>query len=179
MSNLLNHSLIKTLHRDSTVTLDDLIKQNLFIEPPAEPCHHIDPGAWSLWYREELPENDRTRLRSAVRENPRLIRAAALVVANATGKLSKQQQRMAFDYARYFEAHEYELEQLARRSEGGRITAQQKKDDAAANMAEAVRLWDELGSSGKAEHERASIIAQRMGAKPNTVRGWLKKAGLR
>ena len=65
------------------------------------------------------------------------------------------------------------------RSAGGRTTAQQKKDEAGANMAEAVRLWDELGRSGKAEHERASIIAQRMGYNARTVRDWLKKAELR
>jgi hypothetical protein len=119
MNKLLDHPTIERLHRESRVTLTDLIDRKLFIEPPEEPCGHIPPSAWFLCYQEDLVQAESERLRAARKRNPRLILAAALVVAGATGKLSKQQGYMAFDFTRYVEAHEYELEQLVR-SEGGK-----------------------------------------------------------
>jgi len=91
MNKLLDHPIIKRLHRESSVTLTDLLDRKLFIEPPAEPCGHIHPRAWFLCYQEDLVQAESERLRAARKRNPRLICAAALVVASATGKLSKAQ----------------------------------------------------------------------------------------
>lgn len=63
------------------------------------------------------------------------------------------------------------------KSAGGKATAEEKKKDARKNQDIAARIWDEL--AGKPEHERVGIIARRMNAKPDTVRRWIKKAGLR
>jgi len=91
MNDLLDHPIIKRLHRESSVTLTDLLDRKLFIEPPAEPCGHMEPRAWFLCYQEDLVQAEVERLRAARKRNPSLILAAALVVAGATGKLSKAQ----------------------------------------------------------------------------------------
>jgi hypothetical protein len=179
VSNLLDHSLIKRLHRESKITLADLLDRKLFIEPPAEPCGHIEPGAWFLHYQEDLPQTEKKRLSEAVKLNPRLIRAAALVVASKAGKLSKQQKYMAFDFTRYVEAHEYELAQLVRRSEGGKNAAEKRAEKAAGNIATAADHWRKLEQQERPEQERCAIISARMGHKVDTIRGWIKQAGLR
>jgi hypothetical protein len=176
MNKLLDHPTIKRLHRESSVTLTDLLDRKLFIEPPAEPCGHIHPSAWFLCYQEDLVQVESERLRAARKRNPRLILAAALVVASVTGKLSKAQKNMAFDYTRYVEAHEYELVQAVRRSEGGNRTAEKSKEEAAKRMETAARLWLKLD---KPKRDRCAIIAKRMGCKEDTVRRWRRKAGWR
>ena len=172
MNNLLDHPIIKRLHRESSVTLTDLLDRKLFIEPPAEPCGHIHPSAWFLCYQEDLAQAESERLRAARKRNPSLICAAALVVASVTGKLSKEQKNMAFDFTRYVEAHEYELVQLVRSRTGGVNTAEKRKEEAAERMETAHRLWLKLD---KPERDRCAIIAKRMGYPVDTVRGWKRK----
>ena len=172
MNKLLDHPIIKRLHRESSVTLTDLIDRKLFIEPPAEPCGHIHPSGWFLCYQEDLAQAETERLRAARKRNPSLICAAALVVASVTGKLSKEQKNMAFDFTRYVEAHEYELVQLVRSRTGGVNTAEIRKEEAAERMETAHRLWLKLD---KPERDRCAIIAKRMGYPVDTVRKWRRK----
>ena len=172
MNKLLDHPIIKRLHRESSVTLTDLLDRKVFIEPPAEPCGHIHPSAWFLCYQEDLAQAETERLRAARKRNPSLICAAALVVASVTGKLSKEQKNMAFDFTRYVEAHEYELVQLVRSRTGGVNTAEKRKEEAAERMETAHRLWLKLD---KPERYRCAIIGKRMGYKANTVRDWRRK----
>ena len=172
MNKLLDHPIIKRLHRESSVTLTDLIDRKLFIEPPAEPCGHIHPSAWDLFYQEDLQPPESERLRAARKRNPSLICAAALVVASVTGKLSKEQKNMAFDFTRYVEAHEYEIDQLVRRSTGSHNSAEIRKEEAAERMETAHRLWLKLDTP---ERDRCAIIAKRMGYPVDTVRGWKRK----
>ena len=172
MNKLLDHPTIKRLHRESSVTLTDLLDRKLFIEPPAEPCGHIHPSGWFLCYQEDLAQAESERLRAARKRNPSLICAAALVVASVTGKLSKEQKNMAFDFTRYVEAHEYELVQLVRSRTGGVNTAEKRKEEAAERMETAHRLWLKLD---KPERDRCAIIAKRMGYPVDTVRGWKRK----
>lgn len=179
MNDLQDHDVIKALHRETSVTLEDLTEGRLYIEPPEKQGEHIEPGSWFLCYAEGLPPADIERLRSARQSQPRLVRAAALVVASAQGRLSKQQQYATFDYARYVIAHEYELAQLLRRSEGGKATAELRTNEAGERMAEAVSYWRKFEAEGRPERERCGIIATRMKAKPDTVRDWIRKAGLR
>jgi hypothetical protein len=175
MNKLLDHPTIKRLHRESSVTLTDLLDRKLFIEPPAEPWD-MEPHTWFLCYQEDLVQAEVERLRAARKRNPSLIRAAALVVASVTGKLSKQQGNIAFYFTRYVEAENYEIDQLVRRSTGGDRTAEKRKEEAAERMETAARLWLKLD---KPERDRCAIIAKRMGYPVDTVRGWIKKAGLR
>ena len=172
MNNLLDHPIIKRLHRESSVTLTDLIDRKVFIEPPAEPCGHIHPSAWFLCYQEDLVQAEVERLRAERKRNPSLIRAAALVVASATGKLSKQQGYMAFDFTRYVEAHEYELVQVVRRRTGGGRTAEIRKEEAAERMKTGFSIYLKLDTL---ERDKCGIIAKRMGCKVDTVRGWKRK----
>lgn len=65
------------------------------------------------------------------------------------------------------------------RSAGGHSTAEQKREEAEQNVAEVMERWQKLEAQGKPERERAAIIAYRMGRPVNTVRTWIKKAGLR
>jgi len=65
------------------------------------------------------------------------------------------------------------------RSAGGQSTAEQKQAEAEANIAQVVELWKKLEAQGRPERERAGIIANRMGRPIDTVRRWVKKAGLR
>jgi hypothetical protein len=172
MKKLLDHPTIKRLHRESSVTLTDLLDRKLFIEPPEEPCGHIHPSGWFLCYQEDLVQAETERLRAARRQNPSLILAAALVVAGATGKLSKQQGNMAFDFTRYVEAQEYEIAQVVRRSTGGVRTAEKRKEEAAEKMEAAHGHWLKLDTP---ERYRCAIIATRRGCKADTVRGWKRK----
>ena len=172
MNKLLDHPIIKRLHRESSVTLTDLIDRKLFIEPPAEPCGHIHPSAWDLFYQEDLQPPESERLRAARKRNPRLILAAALVVAGATGKLSEEQKNMAFYFTRYVEAHEYELVQLVRSRTGGVNTAEKRKEEAAERMETAHSRWLKLDTP---ERDKCAIIGKRMGYKANTVREWRRK----
>jgi ribosomal protein L20A (L18A) len=64
------------------------------------------------------------------------------------------------------------------RSMGGKSTAEMRKAAAAKRRADAVEHWFSLAGS-KEEHERADTIAKRMGVKADTVRGWLRKEGIR
>jgi len=172
MNNLLDHPIIKRLHRESSVTLTDLLDRKLFIEPPAEPCGHIHPSGWFLCYQEDLAQAESERLRAARKRNPSLICAAALVVASVTGKLSEEQKNMAFYFTRYVEAHEYELDQLVRRSTGSHNSAEIRKEEAAERMETAFSLWLKLD---KPERDKCAIIAKRMGCKVDTVREWRRK----
>jgi len=172
MKKLLDHPTIKRLHRESSVTLTDLLDRKLFIEPPAEPCGHIHPSGWFLCYQEDLAQAESERLRAARKRNPSLICAAALVVASVTGKLSEEQKNMAFYFTRYVEAHEYELDQLVRRSTGSHNSAEIRKEEAAERMETAFSLWLKLD---KPERDKCAIIAKRMGCKVDTVREWRRK----
>jgi len=84
MNKLLDHPIIKRLHRESSVTLTDLIDRKLFIEPPAEPCGHIHPSAWDLFYQEDLQPPESERLRAARKRNPRLILAPTPLLSHQT-----------------------------------------------------------------------------------------------
>ena len=172
MKKLLDHPTIKRLHRESSVTLTDLLDRKLFIEPPAEPCGYRHPSVWFLCYQEDLAQAEHERLRAARRQNPSLIHAAALVVAGATGKLSEEQKTMAFYFTRYVEAREYELDQLVRRSTGSHNSAEIRKEEAAERMETAHRLWLKLDTP---ERDRCAIIAKRMGYPVDTVRKWRRK----
>ena len=172
MNKLLDHPIIKRLHRESSVTLTDLLDRKLFIEPPAEPCGYRHPSVWFLCYQEDLAQAEHERLRAARRQNPSLIHAAALVVAGATGKLSEEQKNMAFYFTRYVEAHEYELVQLVRSRTGGVNTAEKRKEEAAERMETAHSRWLKLDTP---ERDKCAIIAKRMGCKVDTVREWRRK----
>ena len=172
MNKLLDHPIIKRLHRESSVTLTDLLDRKLFIEPPAEPCGYRHPSVWFLCYQEDLAQAEHERLRAARRQNPSLIHAAALVVAGATGKLSEEQKTMAFYFTRYVEAHEYELVQLVRSRTGGVNTAEKRKEEAAERMETAHSRWLKLDTP---ERDKCAIIGKRMGYKANTVREWRRK----
>ena len=172
MNKLLDHPIIKRLHRESSVTLTDLLDRKLFIEPPAEPCGHIHPSAWDLFYQEDLQPPESERLRGARKRNPRLILAAALVVASVTGKLSEEQKNMAFYFTRYVEAENYEIDQLVRRSTGNHNSAEISKEEAAERMETAFSLWLKLD---KPERDKCAIIAMRMGHPVDTVRRWRRK----
>jgi len=172
MNNLLDHPIIKRLHRESRVTLTDLIDRKIFIEPPEEPCGHIHPSAWFLCYQEDLAQAETERLRAERKRNPGVIRSAALVVASVTGKLSEEQKNMAFYFTRYVEAQEYEIAQVVRRSTGGVRTAEKRKEEAAEKMEAAHGLWLKLDTP---ERDRCAIIATRRGCKADTVRGWKRK----
>ena len=63
------------------------------------------------------------------------------------------------------------------KSAGGAATADQRKIEQAERMAEVVDRWNKL--SATPEHDRAGIIAARLGIKIDTVRRLVKKAGLR
>lgn len=65
------------------------------------------------------------------------------------------------------------------KSAGGKATAERNKKEAEDNQDIAAEHWLELAKAGRPERDRAEIIAQRMNRKANTVRGWIKKAGLR
>lgn len=65
------------------------------------------------------------------------------------------------------------------RSAGGQETARVKKEAATENMEKAADHWQKLEAEGRPERERAPVIAKRMGFPVNTVRGWIRKAGLR
>ncbi|MGF2734828.1 hypothetical protein [Marinobacter sp. DUT-1] len=71
-------------------------------------------------------------------------------------------------------------EELQRpRSAGGKQTAIRKQEAAAENIKTAARHWHKLAADGRPERVRAGVIAQIMGYPVGTVRGWIKKAGLR
>lgn len=65
------------------------------------------------------------------------------------------------------------------RSSGGQETARLKKAAAEDNQVKAAEHWRKLESEGRPERERVAIIARRMGHPSDTVRRWIKKAGLR
>lgn len=66
------------------------------------------------------------------------------------------------------------------RKTGAEETNKIKKRKAAENVKQAAKIWRELEQAGRPERERVAVIAQRMpGAKPDTIRGWIRKAGLR
>lgn len=63
------------------------------------------------------------------------------------------------------------------RSDGGQIGAEVRKAEKAERIAQAKEIYHTL--SEKAEREKASIIAKRMGFDARTVRGYLKELGLK
>lgn len=65
------------------------------------------------------------------------------------------------------------------RSAGGVARAEISKDEQAEKIEQVVAMWRDLGEAGRPERERAGIIATRKGWKVDTVRRWLRKAGLR
>lgn len=194
MNSLQDHEVIKALHRETSVTLEDLTEGRLYIEPPREPSGHIELGAWFLCYAEGLPPADIERLRSARQSQPRLVRAAALVVASVQGRLSKQQQFAAFDYARYTIASarealtdEYEAKaQKYAKAEDARTAPLKGKTDVLrrakeATQAEAKELWHydtekELRTGEVAEllHEKAAELAGEKLTLP-VVKGWVRE----
>jgi hypothetical protein len=105
------------------------------------------------------------------------VKAAAAMVLCVTGTTTNHQRNMIYDYTRYVESHHYEVEQAKRRSAGGKATAAERQMDLADNLKKVAKLWAELET--KQPHQRAGIIAQRMGCPVDTVRVWIRKAGLR
>jgi len=65
------------------------------------------------------------------------------------------------------------------RSEGGKATAEHKREQQQANIEDTVKRWEKLARDGKPERERAGIISMQTGHPVDTVRRWIKKAGLR
>lgn len=65
------------------------------------------------------------------------------------------------------------------RSYGGSTTAKEKQAEALDNIEDTRRRWEKLAKDGRPERERAGIIATQTGSKVNTVREWIRKAGLR
>lgn len=174
---LASDSLIKRLQKETSITLDDLLARRLFTDPPTEPCWHLPVGSWLLCYDDDISPKDRDRLRAGRKSSPELVKAAAALVLSVTGTTTPHQKSMIFDYTRYVEARHCEDEQTKRRSEGGKAAAVSNQPKVADNLKTVVKLWAELAT--KQPHERAEIIAQRMGRPVNTVRGWIRKAGLR
>jgi len=76
-----------------------------------------------------------------------------------------------------YEATNFKVQLLEPKSKGGQATAAIKKTRAEENQTKAREIWFEL--AGNDEHSRCETIANRMGYKPDTVRRWIKKAGLR
>lgn len=60
---------------------------------------------------------------------------------------------------------------------GGKATASIKKETQNKLIEKAIQKWNSL--SDRPERDRCGIIAEQLGVKPNTVRGWIRKAGLR
>jgi hypothetical protein len=75
------------------------------------------------------------------------------------------------------EAIKFQVQLIEPKSKGGQATAAIKKTKAEEDQTRAREMWFELAD--KDEHSRCGTIANRMGVQPNTVRGWIKKAGLR
>lgn len=174
---LASDSLIARLQRETSITLDDLLARRLFTDPPAEPCWHLPVGSWLLCYDEDISPEDRDRLRAGRKTSPELVKAAAALVLSVTGTTTPHQKHMIFDYTRYVETRPYEDGQVKRRSEGGKATAANRKAIQKAKLETFKRNWDSLHETPM--HERAAIIAKRMDCDANTVRGWIRKAGLR
>lgn len=65
------------------------------------------------------------------------------------------------------------------RSEGGKSTAELKREQQKANIENTVKRWEKLARDGKPERERAGIISMQTGHPVDTVRRWINKAGLR
>ena len=66
------------------------------------------------------------------------------------------------------------------REKGAAETNRKKDAETSKKIEKAAKIWRELEQTGRPEHERVAVIAQRIqGAKPDTIRRWLKKAGLR
>lgn len=65
------------------------------------------------------------------------------------------------------------------RSGGGKRTADRRTAEAAERAKEAVELWHKLAEQGRPERDRVGIIAARKEWKSDTVRRWIKEAGLR
>lgn len=62
---------------------------------------------------------------------------------------------------------------------GGNSTAERKREEQQERIADTVRRWEKLAKDGRPERERAGIIAQQTGHPVDTVRRWVRKAGLR
>lgn len=69
------------------------------------------------------------------------------------------------------------LPSLMGKSSGGATTAQGRQEEKAERVKEAVRIW--RGLSNKQEHERANIIAKRMGKTSAAIRTYLREAGIK
>lgn len=65
------------------------------------------------------------------------------------------------------------------RARGGDAAAITKKNQEAENIRKVAHIWSQLAISDKPEHERANLISQRTGMNPDTVRRYIRKAGLR
>jgi len=174
---LASDSLIARLQRETDITLDDLLARRLFTDPPAEPCWHLPVGSWPLCYEEDISPEDSVRIRAGRKAHPELVKAAAALVLSVTATTTQYQKHMIFDYTRYVETRPYEEEQVKRCSEGGKTTAAERKEIQKAKLDTFRKHWVSLHETPV--HDRAAIIARRMGCKPNTVRGWIRKAGLR
>jgi hypothetical protein len=135
--------LIKALHRETEVTLNDLLTRKLFIEPAEQPTdwiggnpnmltYYADQGglpkldaipaeAWFLLYADDLTAGERERLQASRRKNPSLVHAAALHVLAVTREgLTKAQRNLIFDRVRYVTAELYESGKITGSSNGGK-----------------------------------------------------------
>ncbi len=65
------------------------------------------------------------------------------------------------------------------RSNGGKSTGEIKREQQQANIEDTRRRWEKLAKDGRPERERAGIIANQTGNRVDTVRRWIKEAGLR
>lgn len=63
------------------------------------------------------------------------------------------------------------------KSDGGNSAKIANSKKAKEKIEKVISKWEKL--SNKPVRERAGIIANQMGEKPNTVRSWIRKAGLR
>jgi len=123
--------LIKALHRNTEIKLDDLLTRKLFIEPAEQPLDWLDRNpetmayyasqgrlpkldpipaeCWFLKVDDQLSDSERERFRGARRKNPSLVHAAALhVLAVTDDGLTKTQRSLIFDRVRYVTAEIYE-----------------------------------------------------------------------
>jgi len=65
------------------------------------------------------------------------------------------------------------------RSSGGETTAEKRRNEQDHRAQEVARIWQKLDSAGRPKHERCSLISDRLGIKPDTVRRLIRKTGLR
>lgn len=157
-----------------SLTIDERISSRLrfiqsraksFADMPYSTESGLPANIWSEARRLEKSAEDAI---TALPSNPHLSAWYAIEVGVQMGRIN--------ELVAVAKAFEIKIELIEPKSQGGKTTAKLKKLSAAEKMDEAVRLWRTLK---KPERVRSGIIAQRMGYPTDTVRRWIKKAGLR